>query len=179
MAKKIADLMPDLKRIVTTAAQYTSLEIINALAQKGPAYSGKFSSGWYALPPGQTPGSPRQGGNGRGSLYTYNIGDVPLRPYTETFVYYNISNSASYASVALDLEEGRFFKPSFDPVKPAGTEGVTTGERTGNYRYDVEDGQGTSISTAPEDWYVNYVDGGQMQQSITKGVIMAFRHVRA
>lgn len=179
MAKKIADLMPDLKSIVTRAAQYTSLEIINALAKKGPAYSGKFSSAWYALPPGQTPGSPRQGGNSRGSLYTYNIGEVPLRPYAETFVYYNISNSTSYAPVALDLEEGRFFKPPFDPVKPPGTEGVTTGQRTGDYRYDVEDGTGTSISTAPQDWYDTYAGGGEMQQSIAKGVTMAFRHVRA
>ena len=58
----------DLKKAFTKASRRVCVEIMNDLAQKGPAYSGEFSSAWYAVPPGTEPGGPRS----TGKVYKYD-----------------------------------------------------------------------------------------------------------
>ena len=45
---------------VVLALRKAAVEVMNNLAEQGPAYSGDFSSAWYAVPTGQAPGGPRE-----------------------------------------------------------------------------------------------------------------------
>jgi hypothetical protein len=74
MAKDFKHLLNDLKEVVANGARQAAVEIMNGLAEQGPAYSGQFSSAWYAVEPGQNPGGPRSAGN---TIYKYDLRNVP------------------------------------------------------------------------------------------------------
>lgn len=173
MAKDFRHLVKDMKKLVTASARSAAVEIMNGLAEAGPAYSGQFSSAWYAVEPGQQPGGPRSAG---GHIYKYDLRNVPaLR--LKAGVYYEIVNGTSYAPQALDLAEG-VFRTQYDnegnildPVKDP----VAVGTRTGSRRGQVSSGAGFAVSTAPLDWYVTYTNGGALQRDLGNGVKIGFR----
>lgn len=173
MAKNLGSLGDDLKKIIVASARTAAVEIMNTLSEIGPAYSGQFSSAWYAVEPGQQPGGPRSTG---GETYTYDLRNVPASRF-KSGTYYQIVNGASYAAQALDLEEG-VFRTQYDgsgnivdPVKDP----VAVGKRTGQKRGQVSSGPGFAVSTAPLDWYVTYTSGGAMQRDLANGVKIGFR----
>ena len=173
MARDFKNLVNDMKELVNKSARNAAVEIMNGLVEAGPAYSGQFSSAWYAVEPGQSPGGPRSAG---GHTYKYNLRNVPQARF-RSGTYYEIVNGASYAAQALDLESG-VFKTQYandgnilDPVKDP----VAVGTRTGSKRGQVSSGAGFAVSTAPLDWYVTYTSGGAMQRDLGNGVRLGFR----
>lgn len=173
MAKSFKDLVNDMKEVVNNAARNAAVEIMNGLVEAGPAYSGQFSSAWYAVEPGQAPGGPRSAG---GHTYKYDLRNVPQARF-RSGTYYEIVNGTDYAAQALDLEEG-VFRTQYDsdgnildPVKDP----IAVGTRTGAKRGQVSSGAGFAVSTAPLDWYVTYTSGGAMQRDLGNGVRLGFR----
>lgn len=173
MAKDLENLGKELKKAVVASVRAAAVEIMNGLAEAGPAYSGQFSSAWYAVEPGQQPGGPRSTG---GATYKYDLRNVPEARF-KSGTYYQIVNGASYAAQALDLEEG-IFRTQYDgsgnildPVKDP----VAVGKRTGQKRGQVSSGEGFAVSTAPLDWYATYTGGGAMQRDLGNGVKIGFR----
>lgn len=173
MARDFKHLLNDMKELVTASARTAAVEIMNGLTEAGPAYSGQFSSAWYAVEPGQQPGGPRSAG---GDVYKYDLRNVPKTRF-RSGTYYEIVNGASYAAQALDLEEG-VFRTQYDnegniqdPVKDP----VAVGARFGQKRGQVSSGTGFAVSTAPLDWYVTYTNGGAMKRDLANGVQLGFR----
>lgn len=173
MARDFRHLLKDIKELVNNSARTAAVEIMNGLAEAGPAYSGQFSSAWYAVEPGQQAGGPRSAG---GHVYKYDLRNVPVSKF-KSGTYYEIVNGASYAAQALDLAEGAFRTQYdaegniLDPVKDP----VAVGKRTGSKRGQVSSGTGFAVSTAPLDWYVTYTSGGAMQRDLGNGVKLGFR----
>lgn len=166
MTRDFKHLLNDMKQIVTNSARTAAVEIMNGLVDAGPGFSGQFSSAWYAVEPGQSPGGPRSAGN---FMYKYDLRNVPKTRF-RSGTYYEIVNGADYAPQALDLEEGRFIRIG-DPIKTP----VAEGSRYGSRRGQVSDGDGQSVSTAPLDWYNTYTNGGAMQRDLGNGVKLGFR----
>jgi hypothetical protein len=167
----------DLEKQAVDSARYAAVEIMNGLAKAGPAYSGAFSSAWYAVKPGQQPGGPRR----EGAVYKYTLRNTPKGKFRQG-TYYEIVNGADYAPQALDLEEGRFFSQvddSNDLIPPIKSP-VDIGKRVGKLRGNVVDDTDLpsripAISTADLDWYNTYTSGGMMQVDLEKGVKLGFR----
>ena len=173
MARNFKHLINDIKELATKSARTAAVEIMNGLVEAGPAYSGQFSSAWYAVEPGQEPGGPRSAGN---TIYRYDLRNVPSRRF-RSGAYYEIVNGADYAPQALDLEDGSFRTQYdadgniLDPIKDP----FAIGRRTGPKRGQVSGGAGFAVSTAPLDWYVTYTSGGAMQRDLGNGVKIGFR----
>jgi hypothetical protein len=175
----------DLKKTVTEASRRVCVEIMNDLAQKGPAYSGEFSSAWYAVPPGTEPGGPR----GTGKVYKYDLRNVPKSKFKSKGAYYEIVNGADYAPIALDLEEGVFIGQYEEVINADGTKEkrkippvgkiVETGSRPKgpHIRGNVRDVglEPSAVSTAELDWYNTYTSGGGLKISLDRGATLGFR----
>jgi hypothetical protein len=107
--------------------------------------------------------------------------DIPNLPVTQRemkrVTKLIISNRASYAAVALDLEPPReeFRYPGYEPEGDV----VFRGTRPdGGRRGDIgpkQKGGTDNRSTAPLDWYTTYVRGGKMQRALEKGVNLEFK----
>lgn len=168
MNRPLGQLNRDLRRKTQSAARHAAAEIMNDLAKEGPLWSGEFANSWVADAPGV--------GSGRQGSYPYTIRDVPALPDTVAAVKRNpklvIKNTTDYAAQALDLEEGYFIDPGTEPKGPV----VIEGKRYGRMRTDIgpSEGEPTSRATAPQDWFVNYINGGGMQKSLANGVKIAF-----
>lgn len=168
MSKPLGQLNRDLRRQTQSAARHAAAEIMNDLAKAGPLWSGEFANSWVANAPGV--------GKGNQASYPYTIRDIPRLPDTVKAVARNpklvIVNTTDYAMQAMDLEEGYFINPGTEPQGPV----VLEGKRYGRMRADIgpSEGEPTSRATAPQDWFVNYVNGGGMQKSLEKGINIAF-----
>ena len=186
MAKEFSNFFKkDLKKTITETSRRVCVEIMNDLAQKGPAYSGEFSSAWYAVPPGTEPGGPR----GTGKIYKYDLRNVPKTKFKSRGAYYELVNGADYAPIALDLEEGTFIGQYETTIGEDGKEVrrkippigkiVETGSRPKepHLRGDVRDVglAPTAVSTAELDWYNTYTSGGGLKISLDRGAKLGFR----
>lgn len=174
MARDIGRLGRDIQDLVSRAAREAAVNVMNDLAEAGPVWSGKFQDSWVAIPD-------KGGGGGPGGSYPYSLSDVPeiklglgeartaVLPGGRT---YSIENTQPYAAYALDLEEGKFWRPSFPPEGKI----VDQGTRNSGIRGDVTtDADGEAISTAPRDWYTTYINGGGMAKALELGVRTALR----
>jgi hypothetical protein len=166
----------DVDESVITALRQASVKIMNDLSRAGPQYSGEFSSAWYAVPPGGSPGGDRSAGR----EYKYDLRNVPKTKFKglKEGTYYEIVNGMDYAPQALDLEPGTFVQPDEEPIK----EPVNRGKRTGDFRYQVEgkipfgsSGKKLPVSTAKANWYNTYSSGGALSKSFEQGVKLGFR----
>jgi len=169
MARDIKFLVKDIEEATLRGAQEACVQIMNGLAQAGPAYTGKFSSAWYALPKGATPGGSRASGR----IYRYDKRNVPLARFQQG-TWYNIVNGMDYADEAMDLTPFVYedFKRQ-DTVKPQ-----KTGTRpTGGTRGQVT-GTGRNTSTAPLDWWPKYNAAGQLDADLAKGFRLGFGTAR-
>ncbi|MEC8755626.1 MAG: hypothetical protein VXX72_08345 [Pseudomonadota bacterium] len=155
---------------VVTALRKASVEIMNDLAKQGPGYSGEFSSAWYAVPPGGSPG----GNRSTDRMYTYDLRNVPKARFKnlKEGTVYEIVNGMDYAPQALDLEPGEFFQPDEEPIKKP----VNRGTRTGSFRYEVVGQEAIgAVSTAEANWYNTYSQGGSLKKSFEQGVKLGFK----
>ena len=160
----------DVNESVVTALRQAAVQIMNELADAGPGYSGEFSSAWYAVPPGGSPGSNRS----TDRIYTYDLRNVPKSRFKnlKEGTYYEIVNGMDYAPQALDLEPGEFVQPKDEPIKKP----VNRGERTGDFRYEVVGNElEGAVSTAIANWYNTYSSGGALSKSFEQGVKLGFR----
>lgn len=164
----VRNLPNDLRELVNLASRSAAVEIMNDLAEAGPEWSGEFQDSWIAIPIG-TGASGSTGGG-----YPYALSDVPRLSTsikeTARVKKFEIVNTQPYAEYALDLKEGVFHADD----EPAG-EVVATGRRpVPGFRGDVS-GEGNARSTAPLFWYSTYLNGGEAQKALGRGVTFAFR----
>lgn len=169
MAKAVSD---DAKYRINLATRKAMVDVMNDLAEKGPAYSGAFRDSWIAIPKGS-------GASGStGGEYPYQLNSVPRLSIkgkeARRVVVFEIANTAPYAEIALDLVEGKFIKPEYEPL--GGVEfGVLMGKRFGRTRGQVAEGQsGANVSTANLDWYTTYARS-EIDPAIQRAFRFAFK----
>jgi len=164
----VSKMPKDLREQVNLAVRKAAVEIMNDLAEAGPEWSGEFQDSWVAIPIGKAASGSTGGG------YPYDLNDVPKLSTsikeTARAKKFQIENIQPYAAYALDLEEGFFWADE----EPAG-EVVAIGKRSRpGFRGDVT-GEGGNRSTAPLDWYSNYLNGGEMKKALERGVLFGFK----
>lgn len=165
MARDISFLVKDIKDATVRAAREACVEIMNGLAEEGPAHTGRFSSAWYALPSGATPG----GARAEGQIYKYSLRNVPKTRFASTGIY-RIVNGMSYADEALDLVPHTYEEfTDVEPLKPR----IYGTRDDGNTRGEVYGG-GNNWRTAPADWWPTFNSGGRMKELLAKGANRGF-----
>ena len=163
-------LVKDIEEATIRGAQAACIQIMNGLVEAGPAYTGRFSSAWYAVAQGSgSVGGPR----GSGRLYKYDKRHVPLARF-KAGTWYSIQNGASYAAEAMDLVPFTYeeFKKQ-DALKPQ-----TTGTRATGATRGAVSGVGRNTSTAPKDWWSKYNAAGQLQADLARGFRQGFGTAR-
>jgi hypothetical protein len=168
----LRNITDDARKAAIQGLRTAARDVLNDLVEVGPAYSGKFQSNWYV--------ESDTGGKGRVSTpgpRGWGLQAIPLISQQEarrgrTTLY--IGNSTPYATVAMDLEPGKFIRPDFEPLKTP----VAQGRRVGRFRGDVTSGEGNAISTAERDWFVNYMDGGAFTRAFNRGAKAGFIEFR-
>jgi len=164
--------------IVAGQALEAAEETVAELQALGPQWSGKFSNSWKIETRTQV-----SAGKGQKTLPVVLKAPKPrgrdvLRG-NSWFV--RIENTAPYAAVAMDLEEGAFSR-GFYPSGPIarGSKWDTTGggKRVGPNvppmkRGDVNWGtNGTASRTAELDWFSNFKRGGSLKRILTEKISM-------
>jgi hypothetical protein len=182
MARKpFSQLSRDARYRINLAVRKAAVEIMNDLAEAGPVYSGELRDSWIAIPVGK---------GARGSVgggYPYTLSQVPQLSITvrelDRKIKFTIENTAAHAEYALDLAEGFFIPPEFERDEPMPGNVIVQGSRSNpSFRGEVTPGgttksgeQGRAESSAPQDWYVNYLDGGGLQNALGRGVRLGFK----
>jgi hypothetical protein len=161
-----------IKNRVNLAARQAAANVMNDLAEAGPAYSGKFRDSWQAR--AIATGATSAGG------YPYTTRRIPMLPTTaremDRVAVFEIANTSPYALYAMDLIPGTWRKPK--GVEPLG--GIDFGVKYGDrekgttFRWEVQPGDGDNVSTAAQDWYSNYVRGGGLSDGVKRAVKLAF-----
>lgn len=170
MAKRdIQFLVNDIKAATVEAARNAAVDIMNSLAEKGPVWTGRYSSAWYAIADGDAPGGARS----EGKIYKYDLRNVPATKF-KAGTLYRIVNGMPYAAQAQDLVE-------FDPPEEKVRRGTIAPDRLeygtrpeGARRGDLQGGGYSNRSTAPLDWYVTYINGGELKQDLGTGAKRGF-----
>jgi hypothetical protein len=172
---QIRFLVEEIEEVVVQAAREASVRIMNSLAERGPVWSGSFSSAWYAVPEGGTPGGPRS----EGKVYKYDLRNVPKRRFSAASkTYFQIVNGAAHAGLAMDMDEG-IFKAQSEPIDLSRVEfGRRPRAPETSRRGAIGSGESIARRTAPLDWYENYVQGGGLQKDLNLGVSKAFSSTR-
>lgn len=165
MARDIKFLVKDIEEATVRAAQSAAVEIMNGLAKAGPAYTGAFSSAWYAVPTGGTAGGPRS----TGRIYKYDKRNVPLVKF-KAGNWYRIVNGMPYADEAMDLAP---YTPEEFTRRKALKPQITGFREPGSRRGDLQ-GSGRNTSTAPLDWWPKYNAAGQLQADLARGFRLGF-----
>lgn len=170
MARRdIKFLVNDVKAAAVEAARNAAVDIMNSLAERGPAWTGRFSSAWYAVEDGAAPGGARSDGK----VYRYDLRNVPATRF-KAGTLYRIVNGMSYAAQAQDLVE-------FDPPNEKVRRGTIAPERLeygtrpeGGRRGELTGGGSSNRSTAPLDWYLTYINGGALNRDLGTGARRGF-----
>ena len=144
--------------------------VVAELQEAGPAWSGKFSNSWeIATATKVSSGSGAEGAPQRLQAPILTPEQFKFKPEIK----YYIANKSPYADVALDLKEGNFEYPGFEPRKEA-----KRGKRVGGIRGDLIGTKGPNRSTAPLDWYRTYIQGGGLDKAINLYMQESLRDVR-
>jgi hypothetical protein len=170
MAKRdIKFLVNDIKAATVEAARNAAVDIMNNLAESGPVWTGRFSSAWYAVEDGGTPGGSRS----EGKIYKYDLRNVPVTRF-KSGTLYRIVNGMPYAAQAQDLVE-------FDPPNEKLRRGTIAPDRLdygtrpeGGRRGELQGGGSRNRSTAPLDWYSTYINGGGLKKDLGIGARRGF-----
>lgn len=161
----IPNLLKEVDKVFATTVyngpKAAAERIVRDLQERGPAWSGSFSNSWQI----KTPTALARGTGSPGKpvpIYTPALTGLQV---TSSFlglnkVVFTISNFASYADVAIDMEPGVFINPGTNPLKP-----ITTGRRQQGLRGLLR-GPGGNSRTAPFDWFSLYVKGGAIDKTI-------------
>ena len=147
--------------------------VVKDLQAQGPAWSGKFSNSWEIASASKvTSGSGAAGAPQRLLAPILTVDEFKFKPELK----YYIANKAPYADVALDLVEGAYKYPGFEPLDP---EKAERGKRLSGIRGDLAVSSfGPNRRTAPLDWYTTYVRGGNIDKRISTYMDEALRNVK-
>lgn len=174
--KPWSEVSTSIRNRINNSARQAAAAVMNDLAEKGPAYSGKFRDSWRAIAITGALSQVTPDG------YPYSTQDVPkLNTKASTLnkvKIFEIVNTSPYALYAMDIIPGRWIKPK--GIEPIGgiDFGVEYGKRKfgETFRGQVDSSKpGTNVSTAEEDWYENYVRGGELSAEVKRVVGLAFR----
>lgn len=176
----ISKMSEDIQRAAISALRNAAKEVLNDLAQAGPAWSGEFRESWYVETADGERAASSKGPDGK-----YNLFNIPLPgkqgrsargQFTKASLPSNIGkielligNSSPYAQEAMDLIPGQFFYPGFEPKGQVVAKGKRYNEIRGNVR-----GSGNNRSTAPLHWYDTYMGGGAFSAAVKRGARAGF-----
>ena len=154
--------------------QRSAENIVKELQEKGPTWSGRFANSWEIASASQVSsgsGAPGRPQPLKAPLLTNN--EFKFKPEVK----YYIANKAPYADYALDLKEGVFW-PEGEPL--ANRQVVKSGSRPSNphKRGAVSAGEGNATSSAELDWYTTYLQGRQIDRTISLYMDQALREIR-
>jgi len=170
MAKRdIKFMVNDIQQAAVEAARNAAVDIMNSLSARGPLWTGKYSSAWYAVASNQAPGGHRS----EGRQYKYDLRNVPATRF-KAGTLYRIVNGMSYADQAQDLVP---FDPPTERLRkgPVYPKRVDRGERPENGRRgELLEGSQSNRRTAPLDWYVTYINGGALNKDLGTGARRGF-----
>lgn len=183
LEKSIANqLAKDINRKLARGIQSAAIEIMNGLAQAGPAWSGVFSASWRFVPEGQSGGS----AGPSGGVYTYSKKDIRITT-VEKYINagnkkFQFINTSDHANIAIDAEESVYIQKG-EPIKPNTFIGWRptdeNGEQSPHLRGDLDSAtfqDGTAgTATAPLDWYITYTKGGGLSLDFGRGFSAGFR----
>ena len=174
MARNVKFLTKDIKKAVSKGGKIASVQIMRSLSQKGPYFTGSFSSSWYSYDPKK-----KKAGKARqqvGSRYLYKDTDVKgtvipvrLNKMLNELTLYTIENTSNYAEQALDLT-AYIKRPPFPDTGPDYGEGFfkvgnrEDGAKRGNVK-PLSTGDGPNTSTAPLDWWTTYASSELQKDS--------------
>ena len=134
------------------------------LQERGPAWTGRFSNSWQIASESRVvSGSGQPGSTQKISAPLLSGRELVFKP----IVKYTISNFATgpqgpYALQAMDLAEGTFINPGTPPLKTA-----KYGTRISGIRGDVPiNSKGPNRTTAPLNWFNDYVQGGYLDRTV-------------
>jgi len=188
MARRRNDVMRMFEKIeagffapfILGAAQ-SAQGVVKELQTLGPAWSGRFANSWEIATESKV--SSGSGAPGKPQSILAPI-LTPQEYKNKPSIKYYIANKSQYADYALDIKEGRFFPPVETPIRDAAAASgkvIATGSRSNSphKRGDVSgNGDGQATSSAPLDWYTNYVRGGRFDKTISLYMDQALRNVR-
>jgi len=161
---RLTDIERDAYTWLNNIARSAAKEIMNGLAEAGPAWSGEFRDSWVAYA--------ASGGAGSGE-YPYKLSDIPKLPATkreaQRVTKFTIENVAPHRLVALDITDVPREEFTY-PGKPPIGDVVARGTRPDRGKRGDVTGSGNATSTAPLDWYPLFVQGGKMQKALERGV---------
>lgn len=174
MARK-KSLQQQIRERTQAAVRNTAVQIMNDLAEAGPEWTGRLKNNWVA----DTFSGDRKVKIGKTTGYPYSLSSVPalktdIKSTEATPVKVEITNKTEYFAYAADLIPGKFW-PKEDGPKGVATRGKRNTSDSGvGFRGDLSGG-GTNISTAPLDWYVNYLRGGGLQKATQSSIRIGFK----
>jgi hypothetical protein len=148
---------------------------VSDLQERGPIWTGRFSNSWQIVSGSKvTNGSGQQGWPKKLNAPLLSGREFVFKPVVK----YTISNFANgpqgpYALQAMDLAEGNFINPGTPPLKEA-----RYGTRISGIRGDIPTGtKGPNRSTAPLNWFNDYVQGGYLDRTVRVSFDQALRGI--
>tara|TARA_R110002050_G_C8818129_1_gene504175 strand:- start:75 stop:632 length:558 start_codon:yes stop_codon:yes gene_type:complete len=152
-------------------------KVVRELQEAGPLYSGKFSNSWAIETSGGSKSNPSQAEGQPQKVTAPFLSGKEL--WSKPEFKYNIYNVDPDAGIAIDYEQGvtgtdgNFQRQKQDPLQQESK--IKRGERRKNIRGNVVEGEGNNLSTAPLDWYDNYLQGGALDKTIKLSFEEAFK----
>lgn len=145
--------------------------VVKDLQEQGPAWSGEFANSWEIASPSKvSSGSGSPGPTQRLLAPILTPDEFKFKPAVK----YYIANKAPHADVALDLVEGSYRYPGFEPLKES-----ERGNRISGIRGDLSvNPTGPNRRTAPLDWYTTYIRGGSIDKRISTYMDQSLRNVK-
>jgi len=143
--------------------------VVRELQVKGPGWTGRFSNSWSIKTPLTTVAGSASAGEAKKLTVPQLSGESIRRVYKGNKAVFSVYNTASYAGIAVDKEQGVFVRKG-EPIKPI----EKTGTRADGIRGKLQ-GAGGNSRTAPYNWYSIYVLGGAMDKTISTTLSRALR----
>ena len=180
MAKALEDLPMFIDRwvngILSTDIREAAEQTVKELQEAGPVWSGEFANSWVI----ETSGGSKSSGSGAKTAPQPVVGPLlsGAELYRKPEVKYTIYNVARHAGVAIDYEQGIFFRPKDfpEPLQESLNSGmVEHGARRANIRGNLDKSGKGNTRTAPLDWYDTYLKGGGIDRTIKVAMDRAFR----
>lgn len=185
MARDVKFLTKDIKKAISKGGQVASVQIMRSLSQKGPYFTGRFSSSWYSHDPKKNVSGRARQANGPKYVYTFKhvkgtVIPARLKKGISNYGLYTIENTSEYAAQALDFQAYTKQTPFPETGPDYGKGFFRVGQRdSGSPRGAVRplstEG-GDHTSSAPLDWYRTYASSA-LQKDLKIGFRAGIRLV--
>jgi len=174
MARGFKGFLEEIDRIAVSALYGGRAEaaeqVVKDMQDLGPAWTGQFSNSWVIE---TSTGQKAGGGGAQGEPVSVKAPKITGRDVRANVLGspFKIGNEATYADVACDLREGVFKDPGVAPIKPASRGTRSKGIRGEPWPKGSSPGsEGPNRSTAEQDWFVTYVNGGNLQKTVDRAM---------